>query len=211
MSWATAEFASIILPDARLRRRLQQCSEQLSRAPQWSIPRACGSWAATKGAYRLLSNPRVRSAAILKAHSDQTLLRCAAEREVLCLSDTTDVNLSRGCPAVGVGGMSDPHMRGFYAHILLAVTPGCQQLGVLRTHWIVRDPATMGKRCAKRRELPITQKESYRWVEDFSAVNQHALAHPQTSFYYIADRESDVYELVMRWCRCCRTPDYSQS
>ena len=107
MLWAAEEFAQVNLGDSRLNDRLRYSGELLSRAPQASIPEVCQDWASTKGVYRLLSNPRVSSEAILSAHVERTLARCAGEREVLCIGDTTDVNVSRDYPAVGVGGMSE--------------------------------------------------------------------------------------------------------
>jgi hypothetical protein len=196
MLWAAEEFAQVNLGDSRLNDRLRYCGELLSRAPQASIPEVCQDWASTKGVYRLLSNPRVSSEAILSAHVERTLARCAGEREVLCIGDTTDVNVSRDCPAVGVGGMSEKSMRGFYAHVVIAVTPECHHLGVLQNTWIVRDPKAMGKKSKNSRAFPIQEKESVRWLNDFIHVNQLALARPEIDFYYIADRESDIIELL---------------
>jgi hypothetical protein len=42
------------LPDARLYERLDRLVEALSKAPEQSIPQACGSEADTKAAYRFL-------------------------------------------------------------------------------------------------------------------------------------------------------------
>ncbi len=42
------------LPDARLYERLDRLVEALSKAPEQSIPQACGSVAETKAAYRFL-------------------------------------------------------------------------------------------------------------------------------------------------------------
>ena len=42
------------LPDARLYSRLERLVEQLSKAPEQSIPQACGSVHETKAAYRFL-------------------------------------------------------------------------------------------------------------------------------------------------------------
>ncbi len=40
------------LPDVRLYERLERLVEALSKAPEQSIPQACGSAADTKAAYR---------------------------------------------------------------------------------------------------------------------------------------------------------------
>ena len=40
------------LPDERLKERLRRIVEELSGAPERSIPTACGAWYETKAAYR---------------------------------------------------------------------------------------------------------------------------------------------------------------
>ena len=42
----------IDLPDKRLNDRLSRIVDQLSAAPERSIPTACGAWHETKAAYR---------------------------------------------------------------------------------------------------------------------------------------------------------------
>ena len=42
----------IKLPDKRLDERLKRLVDQLSAAPEQSIPNACGAWHETKAAYR---------------------------------------------------------------------------------------------------------------------------------------------------------------
>ncbi|HCK81884.1 MAG TPA: hypothetical protein DIC59_10540, partial [Candidatus Competibacteraceae bacterium] len=54
VSWA-AELGGARLGDARLSRRLVQVAERLGAQPGASIPMACGGWAETQGAYRLLA------------------------------------------------------------------------------------------------------------------------------------------------------------
>ena len=196
MLGASEELAGIQLGDARLHARLRYSCDLLSRAPEASIPEVAQDSASTKGIYRLLSNRRVKSDAILSAHSEKTLARCVGEREVLCIGDTTDVNVSRDCPAAGTGGMSEKSMRGFYAHVLLAITPDCRHLGVLQNTWLVRDPKKMGKKAKAARQFPLHEKETVRWLDNFTYVNKLALAQPDTNFYYIADRESDFFELL---------------
>ncbi len=46
--------ARVKLPDERLAKRLERLVEQLSAAPEQSIPQACGSVHETKAAYRFL-------------------------------------------------------------------------------------------------------------------------------------------------------------
>lgn len=57
MNWAQQEFETLDLGDVRRTRRLIKLVDDLSAQPTGSIPLACGGWAETKAAYRLLDNP----------------------------------------------------------------------------------------------------------------------------------------------------------
>ena len=59
VSWAATELAGADLGDARLNRRLVQVAERLYAQPGASIPVACGGWAETQAAYRLLAHEAV--------------------------------------------------------------------------------------------------------------------------------------------------------
>ena len=60
VSWAAAELGGANLGDARLNRRLVRVAERLGARPGASIPVACGGWAETQAAYRLLAHEAVR-------------------------------------------------------------------------------------------------------------------------------------------------------
>ena len=91
-------------------------------------------------------------------------------------------------------------------------------MGLLAQQVWARDPDDVGKR-ARRKQLPISQKESQKWLRSLEAVcNAHA-GCPQTRFVSVGDREADVYdvlaaerlagvELLIRaaWDRCVSAP-----
>ena len=67
VSWAAAELGGANLGDARLNRRLVRVAEHLGGQPGASIPVACGGWAETQAAYRLLAHKNVDE---MKSHRD---------------------------------------------------------------------------------------------------------------------------------------------
>jgi hypothetical protein len=82
-----------------------------------------------------------------------------------------------------------------------------------------RDPADVGKR-TRRKPLPISQKESQKWLTSLAAVCQARDGCPQTRLISIGDREADGYDLlaaarpegvevVIRavWDRCVQAPE----
>ncbi len=62
--WVEREIRQVNFNDARLTRRLGLLMSALAAAPTESIPGACGSWAATKAAYRFLDSEQVTPEAI---------------------------------------------------------------------------------------------------------------------------------------------------
>ena len=197
MSWASEEFAEIDLGDARLNRRVALIAERLSGAPHVSIPTACNGWAETKAAYRLLAHESVTDTEVLAPHVDRTLDRMRGHPVVLCLSDTTEVDFTRH-PAEGLGTLSYEFQSGFLLHPVLAVTPQRLCLGVLGAQWIVRDPTKLGTSLATKKKRPLEEKESHRWPAAFDQVCAQAQQMHGTRLVYVADRESDVYELLLK-------------
>jgi hypothetical protein len=99
------------------------------------------------------------------------------------------------------------------------VTPERVPLGLLAQQVWARDPTEVGKR-AQRKQLPISQKESSKWLRSLEAVFSAQEECPQTRFVSVGDREADVYdllaakrpagvELLMRasWDRCVEGPE----
>src|ERR1035438_10767900 len=75
------------------------------RAASFKIPFACQDWAATKAAYRFLSNERISEEKILAGHFCCTRERTAATHAspVLVLHDTTEFIYRREEPhAIGI-------------------------------------------------------------------------------------------------------------
>ena len=58
-SWIDQELAGCQFADVRLEKRFKTLVNQLSEGFGDTIPMACQDWAATKAAYRFLSNERV--------------------------------------------------------------------------------------------------------------------------------------------------------
>ena len=74
--------------------RLAHLITAVAAQPGASLPAACGSWAATKAAYRFFADEAVEPAAIVAAHVEATVARLAQHRLVLVLQDTTELDFS---------------------------------------------------------------------------------------------------------------------
>lgn len=188
MSWATEEFRTLHLGDKRLDRRTVLLAEQLAEAPTESIPNACGKWADTQAAYRLLSHENLTWEQVLTPHFERVTERMRPHPVVLCLADTTELDF-KGKTIQGLGPLSYEAQRGMYLHPTYAVTPEREPLGVCDAWmWARKLKGKDGKR-------PETIKESVRWVEGFERVCEQSTLVPDTRLVYVADRESDMVDL----------------
>jgi hypothetical protein len=189
---------------ARFRTLLGQLSEQIGG----SIPFACQDWAATKAAYRFVSNDRISEEKILAGHFACTQERFEATVGglLLVLHDTTEFIYRREeNEAIGMVSKQQTRydsrpryhtMRGVLMHSSLVVTQQGLPLGLAAIKFWTREKfhgANALKRKINPTRVPIEQKESYRWLENVKQST--ALLAPPERLVHIGDRESDIYEL----------------
>lgn len=192
-TWVTAELAYVQLGDARLNKRLEKLVEALAAKPNASVPEACGTWAATKAAYRFWDSPRVNPDAIREAHARGTLDRVEGCRRVLAIQDTTDLNFT-GHPAMkGTGHLDYPTQRGLKVHSVLIATTQSVPLGLVHQQVWTRDLETKGKKHLRQRR-ETKDKESQRWLTALERTQE--LIPRNTEVITVADREADIYDLL---------------
>lgn len=195
VSWAAAELGGANLGDARLNQRLVRVAERLGAQPGASIPVACGGWAETQAAYRLLAHEHVDWEAVLAPHWDCSVERMRHHPVVLCVQDSTELDFTTQPGIAGLGPLSYLRQHGLYVHPTLAVTPDGVPLGVLDAWFWTRDRTTFSD---DKRHWPIEAKESMRWLEGFERCAELAESLPDTRLVYVADRECDIHEFMRR-------------
>ncbi len=195
--WAQEEFGAAGLKDLRLNRRLLQLARDFGGHPLANLPQACGSRAKTKAAYRFLDHKGVRMEEILKPHYQATAQRVAEHSVVLAVQDSTFLDYSTHPQTQGLGPIGTDKQRGLLGLVLhdtmvynLERTP----LGLLDVQGWARDPQDKGK-AQRRRELPIEQKESSKWLRSFAAAERLQRQCPESMVVSLGDREADIYEL----------------
>ena len=196
--WAEEEFGTVSLYDDRLKQRLYAIAQDFYKDPQANIPEACGSKARTMGAYRFFQNPKVTMDVVLTAHSETTIERIKGHRVVLVPQDTTTLDYSTHPLTEGLGPTNNKgdHALGLLLHDTLAFTEEGTPLSILDAQCWARDPQEKGKRY-RRKELPIEQKESMKWLRSFRKAAQVQKLCPETMLVVMGDRESDIYELFL--------------
>lgn len=190
MGWAAEELKTIDLGDQRLNKRTVRLAERLAANPTSSIPQACGGWAETQAAYRLLAQDEIGWEDILRPHWESARQRIAAHPVVLCLQDTTELDFN-GQRIAGLGPLSYEAQRGIYVHPTYAVSPQREPLGVLDAWMWAREQ----RDAQGRRGGPA---ESTRWIEGYERIAELAAQLPATRLVYVADREADIVALMAR-------------
>lgn len=187
--WISEEFAGLDLGDERLNKRAKKMMERFSAQPTASIPTSSRGWSETIGAYRFLGNEDVDWREIMAPHYAQTRHRMREHSVVLCLQDTTELDFN-GQDIVGLGPLSYEAQRGMYLHPTYAITPQREPLGVTDAWmWARQLKNADGHRPGA--------KESLRWIEGYKRVAEMAADVADTRLIYVADRESDIVELML--------------
>ncbi|HET6576431.1 MAG TPA: IS4 family transposase [Fimbriiglobus sp.] len=190
------EAEGVDLGDARLDRRYRLLLERLAGQPGRSIPAACQGRAQTQAAYRFLDHASVTPGKLLAPHREATRRRMAAERTVVVAQDMTEIDLTRPERVVG-GPLADDGRTGFFGHVLLAATVGGLPLGLLDARTWSRDPETVGTAKATRKDRPLADKESVRWIEGYRTCVGAARSQPGVEVVCVSESEGDVYELFV--------------
>jgi len=200
--WAEEEFGTVRLYDERLKQRLYVLAQDFYNNCSSSIPEACGSSARTVAAYRFFRNKAVSMDVLLTPHTEATVERIKEHPVVLVPQDTTILDYSTHPMTQGLGptnGKKD-HSIGLILHDTLAFTEDGTPLGILDAQCWARDPEDRGK-SRRRKETPIEQKESAKWLRSFQKTAEIQRLCPDTTLVSIGDRESDIYELFREAAR----------
>jgi hypothetical protein len=195
--WAEAELGGAGLGDARLDQRLVAIAASFMAAPQASIPRASGAWAATKATYRFLDNDKVDPQVIYERHRQSIRPRAAGKAVVLAVADTTMLDFTDHPDTAGLGPLGDMVHHGLMLHPTLLVTPEREPLGVIDAQTWVRDPDEFGSGKSTRKSRDISEKESRKWLDSLEAAErlQQDLGS-DTQVVSVFDREGDVYDVL---------------
>jgi len=192
--WISQELEGCELGDKRLVKRLITILSRMWQSPLASITAACRGFAEVVAASRFFRNKKVSQQQILAPHHEATLLRVSQHREVLYIPDTTELDFTSKKKLQGAGPLSNLERRGFFAHNELVVSPEHLPLGLWHTAIQARDDQEHGK-AQQRKQRPIQDKESYRWLESYGRACELAGLVPQSQVVLCADSEADIYDI----------------
>lgn len=201
--WVENELKTVNLEDKRLNDRFAEILKALGEHPNLSIPAACGGHSETVAAYRFFDNKKTNFEKILAPHHKATEERVAAQAVVLCVQDTTELDLTRPDQQIRGAGVIDGSdtRRGAYLHLLEAFTPDGTALGAVWAKTLIRaekeerTKEEIKKRQLRLRSIPLEEKESYRWLEGYIETINMAKRNPGTTCICVCDSEADMFEI----------------
>ena len=207
--FAQEQFGRASLGDERRTRRLVEVAAAFARGGGGenggTITSVIRDWSQAKAAYRLLDRPEVTHEAVLAGHSQRVLEATAVPGDYLLIEDTTTVAYPDAAGTRGLGPIGEDYTRGLWVHSTLAVkmdwaTHERHLLGLLGQRvWARPVERPTGRRPSNGRGKESNHarqqrqdRESGRWMASLEAAGGPLGA---TTWTYVADRESDIYEL----------------
>ena len=192
------DYSKADFGDKRLSKRMKILLDQLSGNPSANISAASKDPYQAKAAYRFFANGEVTTEAITQITHDVTMENIKANKPeiLLIVQDTTELNYSNLKATDGLGNVGyKESSKGLIVHSAVAVGETGEIFGLLaQTIWI-RPPEEHGKRHV-RKQLPIEEKESYKWLE---AIENAGTTFPEgVQAVHICDREGDIYEFFCK-------------
>ena len=189
------EFKSINFQSKKLEDRFRKTVLKLEKQPDKSILSSTGSRSEAKAVYRMLNNDKFEIAEILKAHQEATIKRInnSEIKVILAVQDTTSINYDSHPKTKGLGYNCEKSL-GINVHSSLALTEDGVALGILYQNSYTRlIRKTIHKSDYQRRNRPIEEKESYRWLEAMEESSRNIPS--EVKVINVCDREGDIYEL----------------
>lgn len=193
--WLKDELAEVSLGDLRLDWRLLDTGSKLAAQPGASINQACDDWADTRASYRLFDNPKTTADKILAPHWQRTSERAAGQQRLFAVQDTSYLDYTHHPAKEGLGpiGTRKQKTQGLVMHSTLLMSEMGTPLGLVDQAIWVRPDEPKQRKAEQRRQVPIEEKESYKWL---SALEQTVERLPsEQQLVTIGDSEADIFEL----------------
>ena len=198
--WAEEEFGRVDFEDPRLTKRLVEIARDFFARPQALVAQASQSRSRCKAAYRFFDNKAVTMEQILFPHYESTVGRCSEHAVVLAAQDTTSLNYTglKQCDGLGaIGDSKNSNAIGLIVHDTMAFTTDGIPLGLLDVQCWARNKSETVQDKKQKKNRPIEEKESFKWIKSFQRVAQAQKSCSSTTMVSVGDREADLYELFL--------------
>ncbi len=199
MKHSTINFFGLF-SNLKLERRANGFLKSMIKKESYSVLSISENWADTMGNYRMLNNKNVGIEDI-KQGIINDCARKANCPHALILQDTTQPNYEkhrgRIKPNSGLGVIGDNKCLGYFMHPSLVMNAESGDIFGLSNIWTwIREVGRKIKSEAERKQTPIEQKESYRWLDSIEQSKKILTGCEMLTS--ISDREGDIYEVFSK-------------
>ena len=192
-TWAREQFGEAELKDVRRTRRLVLLGSQMAANSSGSIPQQTGRVADMKAAYRLFAEEDVTHEGVCGPHFRRTRKQAEARPRVFLAQDTMVLDYT-GRKIEGLGPIGDGNGQGLHQQNVLAVDAASRlPLGLLYQRHHRREPVPEGESRSQRRQRPLTERESYWWVQAIEAIGSPAT---DVAWIHVLDRGGDAFAII---------------
>lgn len=202
--WAKHEMSDVQLGDHRRTERLVRVTTGLAQNPNGTLPTTFTDWKDLRAAYRLFAEVDVTHDAIAAPHTQRVGQACLAPGQYLLVEDTTTLSFNTHEATTDLGPVNDQGGKGFLVHNTLALRVAGWDRRQVPTVTVL---GLAGQQCWSRPKVALKRKqkckpgrlgrarESARWAASWAAWPQAPVG---VLWIYVADRESDIYEVFER-------------
>lgn len=183
--------------DERLDKRCSLIIRDLFGKGVHSIRQLSSSSSEAKGFYRFLQNERTEEQILVSNMAERCAASCKG-KTVLCIQDSSEINIynhkNRLKKDGSVGTTNAPEKGlGYFIHPSLVVdAESCIPYGFSHIKIWSRPEEKVTKFERNYTNLPIEEKESYKWIETSNQTKE--VLSDAASVIIVQDREGDIYE-----------------
>jgi hypothetical protein len=195
--WVHENFAACQLGDKRRTARLLMLAQQMAERPGASTPDQTKAWKDLKAAYRLIDCPDVTFHAVAGPHYELTRRR-AADKTVLVLGDTTEIDFGHTRKATGLSRVGNGSGLGFLLHSGLFVDRETREIiGLGGQEVWYRQPRPKGENTYQRSQRE--DKESEIWSRLIERIGPPPAG---TTYLHVYDRGADNLDVFAQLLEC---------
>lgn len=191
------ECQKVAFGDLRLEKRGANLYAAMEQHQSVNIRQISKNRAEQVGFYRFLDNENVTTGELVKSLGDYCALQVDG-RHVLAISDSSEINLQSHIgrlQSAGLGVVGNNKDVGFYIHptLILDAESGFP-LGLSTVQLWTRALDHKDKNEREYKNLPIEQKESYKWSKSAEETQTCFQMSGVQMVTHIGDRESDIFQ-----------------
>jgi hypothetical protein len=188
-----------IFGDKRLSLRFLSILEAKIKNISLPLTRLFSTPQESRQAYDFFRNAKVTFDAII-ANERARLIHFVEQMKpamMFVIQDTTTLDFSNARSADNLDCLQTAYQKGVYLHSSLVLNALGVPMGLLDQYFWSRGAYSFGIKKSQRKQLPIEEKESFRWLSALRLSYRYFAHCSETMIVNLMDREGDIYDLFL--------------